>query len=199
MFKLVVKINENENKVIEYGYCFILRFVCRDYMERFLDDQESFILVFIRERFVSSVIFFIYGDLKRNYLKFYIEGEGVFSVRIEFEEFDVLGVFLTVVIFSFNVKRKQFVLSFFFVIVNGVYESEEFIFKKLKINGDSFYYQLQESYLERAELLNCVFFFVSFSVVFSFSDFLFFYSVVFYRLNDSIFLFKYLLLEFVVL
>lgn len=104
-----------------------------------------------------------------------------------------------VVIFSFNVKRKQFVLSFFFVIVNGVYESEEFIFKKLKINGDSFYYQLQESYLERAELLNCVFFFVSFSVVFSFSDFLFFYSVVSYRLNDSIFLFKYLLLEFVVL
>lgn len=199
MFKLVVKINENKNKVIEYGYCFILRFVCRDYMERFLDDQESFILVFIRERFVSSVIFFIYGDLKRNYLKFYIEGEGVFSVRIEFEEFDVSGVFLTVVIFSFNIKRKQFVLSFFFVIVNGVYESEEFIFKKLKINGDSFYYQLQESYLERAELLNCVFFFVSFSVVFSFSDFLFFYSVVIYRLNDSIFLFKYLLLEFVVL
>lgn len=185
MFKLVVKINENVNKATEYGHCFILRSVCRDYMERFLDDQESPIPAPTRERSASPVTSLIYGDPKRNHLKPHTEGEGASSVRIEPEEFDVSGASPTVVTLSPNAKRKQ-ASSSSSVTVNGAHESEEPISKKLKTNGDSSHYQLQESYSERAEPLNCVSSSVSSSAVSSSSDSSLPHSAVSHRSNDSI-------------
>lgn len=186
MFKLVVKIYENVNKATEHGHCFILRSVCRDYMERFLDDQESPIPAPTRERSASPVTSLIYGDPKRNHLKPHTEGEGASSVRIEPEEFDVSGASPTVVTLSPNAKRKQSASSSSSVTVNGAHESEEPISKKLKTNGDSSHYQLQESYSERAEPLNCVSSSVSSSAVSSSSDSSLPHSAVSHRSNDSI-------------
>lgn len=174
----------NKNRIEKRKY--VLHPGITDYMERFLDDQESPIPAPTRERSASPVTSLIYGDPKRNHLKPHTEGEGASSVRIEPEEFDVSGASPTVVTLSPNAKRKQSASSSSSVTVNGAHESEEPISKKLKTNGDSSHYQLQESYSERAEPLNCVSSSVSSSAVSSSSDSSLPHSAVSHRSNDSI-------------
>lgn len=174
----------NKNRIEKRKY--VLHPGITDYMERFLDDQESPIPAPTRERSASPVTSLIYGDPKRNHLKPHTEGEGASSVRIEPLEFDVSGASPTVVTLSPNAKRKQSASSSSSVTVNGAHESEGPISKKLKTNGDSSHYQLQESYSERAEPLNRVSSSVSSSAVSSSSDSSLPHSAVTHRSNDSI-------------
>lgn len=140
-------------------------------MERFLDDQESPLPAPPRERSASPVTSLIYGDPKRNHLRPPSEGEGASSVRIEPEELDVSGASPTVVAFSPDLKRKQAATSSSSSItVNGVHSIEEPIAKKLKSNGESSHYELQESYSEGPERPGCVSSSLSSSTVSSTSD-----------------------------
>lgn len=157
-----------DNKLL---YALIWDNVCRDYMERFLDDQESPLPAPPRERSASPVTSLIYGDPKRNHLRPPSEGEGASSVRIEPEELDVSGASPTVVAFSPDLKRKQAATSSSSSItVNGVHSIEEPIAKKLKSNGESSHYELQESYSEGPERPGCVSSSLSSSTVSSTSD-----------------------------
>ncbi|XP_061166133.1 mesoderm induction early response protein 1-like [Saccostrea echinata] len=133
----------NKNRIEKRKY--VLHPGITDYMERFLDDQESPVPAPTRERSASPVHSLIYGDPKRNHLRPHIDGEGASSVRIEPRELDVSGASPTVVTVSPD-KRKQTATSSSSVAVNGVYDGEEPVQKKLKTNGESSHYELQESY-----------------------------------------------------
>jgi hypothetical protein len=140
-------------------------------MERFLDDQESPLPAPNRERSASPITSLMFGDPKRNHLRPPSEGEGASSVRIEPRVLDVSGASPTVVTVSPDMKRKQTATSSSSVSVNGVCDTGEPIPKKLKTNGESSHYELQESYSDRSRPDSCVSSSQACSTVSSDSDF----------------------------
>ncbi|XP_048760666.1 mesoderm induction early response protein 1-like isoform X2 [Ostrea edulis] len=174
----------NKNRIEKRKY--VLHPGITDYMERFLDDQESPIPAPTRERSASPLTSLIYGDPKRNHLRPPSEGEGASSVRIEPRLLDVSGASPTVVTVSPDMKRKQTATSSSSVSVNGVYDTGEPVPKKLKTNGESSHYELQESYSDRSGLDSCVSSSQSCSTVSSTCDSDFPNSAVTFISNDNI-------------